>query len=57
MAYCPDGESPVCGSDGVTYLNECQMMKKNCEKGHKVKVAKRAKCGKLKNAVSPCYTG
>ena len=46
VAYCPDQEAPVCGTDGVTYLNKCQMKKKNCEKGLLVKVAKRGKCGK-----------
>ena len=47
MSYCTDDEVPVCGSDGFTYGNECKMHKVNCEKGKKVKVAKRSKCGEF----------
>eukprot|EP00795_Rhopilema_esculentum_P005442 gene5442-617_t len=46
VAFCPEDESPVCGTDAITYGNECKLFKKNCEKGKKVRVVKRAKCGK-----------
>lgn len=44
VAYCPQQPKPVCGGDGVTYTNKCQMMKENCEKGKKVKVFSDKPC-------------
>ncbi|XP_065071886.1 agrin-like [Rhopilema esculentum] len=49
VAFCPEDESPVCGTDAITYGNECKLFKKNCEKGKKVRVVKRAKCDHLPN--------
>jgi hypothetical protein len=28
---CPDVNDPKCGTDDVTYHNDCEMLKKNCE--------------------------
>jgi len=49
VAYCPPYESPVCGTDNVTYQNECKLHKMNCKMGKKVKVAKRSKCDRRSN--------
>ena len=32
---CPSTENEVCGSDGKTYLNDCELLRKQkCEEGH-----------------------
>lgn len=40
-------ESSVCGTDGVTYLNECEMRVAACNKQQYVVVGSRGPCGKF----------
>lgn len=47
-AICPKIYSPVCGSDGNNYSNECQMKVSACRQGMMIKVTSQGQCrGKL----------
>lgn len=38
---------PVCGSDGRTYKNECELKKFSCQKGANVTVLHKGECGRF----------
>ena len=37
-------EKAVCGSDGKTYANKCEMRRAACEDGKKITVKSKGKC-------------
>ncbi|XP_075976422.1 kazal-type trypsin inhibitor-like [Anticarsia gemmatalis] len=41
---CPRINSPVCGSDGVTYANKCELECNSDQSLHKLKVIKEGSC-------------
>ena len=41
---CANTSSPVCGSDGKTYENECVMRRASCTKQLTITVASRSRC-------------
>ena len=41
-----DGSTPVCGSDGIVYLNECEMRRASCTNMREVFVKYAGQCGK-----------
>lgn len=41
---CTADVSPVCGTDGQTYNNECQMKVSACSQGMMIKVKSRGRC-------------
>ena len=44
---CPKPYEPVCGSDGNTYRNECEMKKKSCHDDMELVVANLGECPDL----------
>ena len=42
--FCTSEYSPVCGSDGATYSNECQMDRAACAKDIEITVARQGLC-------------
>ena len=41
---CPHHHEPVCGSDGNTYTNECEMNKQACAQVTEIDVEYRGEC-------------
>ena len=39
----------VCGSDGISYVNECKLQAENCEKKTSVTVRQQGLCNLCKN--------
>ena len=44
---CPEIFDPVCGSDGVTYGNTCELEKASCNQQKQITVVNKGKCGKF----------
>ncbi|CAG0890931.1 unnamed protein product, partial [Cyprideis torosa] len=51
---CDQGYTPVCGSDGQTYQNECELKHSSCLKGYEVTVWHPGRCSTF--AMNPCRT-
>lgn len=43
---CPSVSKPVCGTDGVTYTNRCQMSQSSCRKRTNTVFKNEGPCGK-----------
>ncbi|CAH1798785.1 unnamed protein product [Owenia fusiformis] len=53
---CSDAMSPVCGSDGVTYSNECELQKEDCKiRPKRLYVIKETACGTCDNVKCDGY--
>ncbi|XP_043244831.1 agrin-like, partial [Amphibalanus amphitrite] len=53
---CPSADDPVCGTDGVTYNNECLMQARACTADHQLTTAYLGPCQDTSNiTISPCY--
>jgi len=38
-------ENKVCGTNGLTYMNECEMQIESCRRQQQINVASRGSCG------------
>ena len=45
---CPAVYRPVCGTDGKTYSNNCELGKQACKSGSSLAVAYKGECRGLK---------
>ena len=45
---CPEIFDPVCGTDGVTYSNSCELDRANCLASHVIEVASDGPCDESK---------
>ncbi|GBN89747.1 hypothetical protein AVEN_197574-1 [Araneus ventricosus] len=43
---CAEEFDPVCGTDGISYINECKLNKEACEQRKKIAVAYQGLCSK-----------
>ena len=43
--FCPMHYDPVCGTDGKTYGNHCEIIAENCRTKANIRVANKGKCG------------
>jgi len=48
MKDCSSVKSPVCGSDGTTYDNECKLTAENCANKKEVSVVHNGPCSKYR---------
>ena len=46
---CNENEkySPLCGDDGMTYANQCELEGTACKEKREIKILKRQSCGKI----------
>ena len=52
---CPPATKPVCGSDGKTYVNECELRKQSCTTRTNIRVLHEGKCSKLIGCYQAIY--
>lgn len=45
--FCAENFSPVCGSDGVTYPNNCYLTRAACRMNMEITVVSEGNCGKV----------
>lgn len=41
---CPDHEKPVCGSNGITFPNHCELHRTSCLEGKKISIKYDGEC-------------
>ena len=53
---CPEVHSPVCGSDGTTYVNECFVRKQSCKNQVNITVRHEGYCKGCQEITCPHYS-
>jgi coxsackievirus/adenovirus receptor len=52
---CPDVYEPICGNDGVTYSNECEMRSTACRQRQNISVKFYGECDEIVGSGSGNY--
>ncbi|XP_074597901.1 agrin-like isoform X2 [Brevipalpus obovatus] len=53
---CTEEYDPVCGADGISYVNLCQLRRESCEKKLDIEVDHKGLCGGCDNKLCPHYS-
>ena len=54
ITTCHNVFAPVCGSNGVTYPNECRLKDDQCLSQKRIKIESETACGKKTAYISTC---
>ncbi|XP_015782759.1 agrin isoform X2 [Tetranychus urticae] len=53
---CTEDYNPVCGTDGISYVNPCKLARESCEKRRSIEVAYKGLCGGCQNVLCDHYS-
>jgi agrin len=53
---CANDYKPVCGTDGVTYINICKLRRESCLRQELIEISYEDSCDLCKNVVCPNYS-
>ncbi|XP_053214035.1 agrin-like isoform X2 [Panonychus citri] len=55
-ASCTEEYNPVCGSDGISYVNPCKLARESCERRRLIEISYKGLCGGCNNILCKYYS-